>query len=72
MFGWLFIASQLALANGDEQIRPVGGSLWDYIESNAISQGLENYNPEGLHENKRSSTPNADGSKHQQCRSHVL
>jgi membrane-bound lytic murein transglycosylase D len=50
MVGWFFIASQIALANGDEQIRPVGGSLWDYIESSAISQGLENYNPEGLHE----------------------
>ena len=50
MIGWFFIVGQLALAEGEPQIQPVGGSLWDYIEGSAISQGLEQHVPEGLHE----------------------
>ena len=44
---WLLVTTQLSLAE-TAPIRPVGGSLWDYIESNAISQGLEPTSMDGL------------------------
>ncbi len=42
-----FVITQLSIAE-TAPIRPVGGSLWDYIESNAISQGMEEHSSEGL------------------------
>jgi len=49
--GWLIIFVQLGFAETSPP-KPVGGSLWDYIESYSVAQGSEVRHQEGLQSTK--------------------